>query len=229
MDDTIAQQAINAALTGEWGKAVTLNSDILAQEPTNIDALNRISIAYAQLGKPRLAITSAKKVLVLDPLNTIAAKNLARYKANKKITLIHLTNASGDMFLEIPGKTRIITLVNLGEPTHVNELAPGDKVNFQVHTHKICVNAINGKYIGRIPDDLSARLRSLIRGGNRYLALVKVANDKQVKIFVKEIRQSPKLRNTPSFPTEKMAFAQFTSPLESQEPDNVVEDQDASV
>ena len=80
----LAQQAIYNALSCEWVKAVNVNEEILKENPSDIDALNRLARAQAELGKFKKARISAQKVIKIDPFNTIATKALLKWK-NLKI------------------------------------------------------------------------------------------------------------------------------------------------
>jgi len=42
MPTDLAQEAILAALSGDWGKALKINQEILKTSPNDIDALNRL-------------------------------------------------------------------------------------------------------------------------------------------------------------------------------------------
>ena len=61
MNNSLAQQAIQKALSGNWDEALELNKEILDSDPNNTDALNRTARAYAELGKIELAKKTAKK------------------------------------------------------------------------------------------------------------------------------------------------------------------------
>ena len=69
-----AQKAVAAALSGNWEDAIRLNEDLIALNPNDIDALNRLAKAYAECGQVELAKKTSNKVLELDPFNPIAQK-----------------------------------------------------------------------------------------------------------------------------------------------------------
>ena len=84
MDKDLAQEAILHALRGNWEEAVKINTKILDDQPNDVDALNRLAKAYAEVGKFKKAISSSQKVLKLDSFNTIATKALTKWKGLKK-------------------------------------------------------------------------------------------------------------------------------------------------
>lgn len=212
MDKNLAQQAITYALEGSWSKAITINKEILSDNPNDIDALNRLARALAEVGNIDKARKTAKKVLKLDPFNSIAIKATDKWKGLKKGETIVSGATKGGMFLEEPGKTKMISLLHLGDTKLLSTLDAGDIVSLKTHSHKICVNTQNGKYIGKLPDDLSAHLKKLIKYGNEYEALIKSVDKKGVKIFIRETKRAEKLTDIPSFSSEKIEYISFTPP-----------------
>src|SRR5688572_29719804 len=106
MYQELARKAIQAALTHDWETAVSINLEILADDPTDVDALNRISQAYMRTGKFTNAREIALKVFEVDPLNSIAAKCIERcdlLKGRENNYLLSLTPAQlQDLFIEEP-------------------------------------------------------------------------------------------------------------------------------
>lgn len=51
----LSSQAITAAKNADWEEAIAINSQILEQDPQNINAFNRMGIAYLQLNKKNKA------------------------------------------------------------------------------------------------------------------------------------------------------------------------------
>lgn len=212
MDQTLAQKAINDALSSSWEDAKNTNLEILKGYPQDIDALNRLARAYAELDDLENAKKTSKKVLSLDPLNNIAGKCLEKWNLLKDGDKHQSFPVSAEAFLEEPGKTKLIPLLNLGETKTLVKLSSGEEVNISAHTHRVSIIGNDGKYIGRLPDDVSAKLRSLIKLGNKYHALIKTADEHEVKVFVREIQRSEKAADVPSFTSEKLDYVSFTPP-----------------
>jgi len=212
MDNDLAQKAISYALAGSWNKAIEVNTKILEADPQNVDALNRLARAYAELGNLGKARHTAKKVIAIDPFNPIALKALEKWKGLKKGETLVSGTSKADMFLEEPGKTKIVPLLNLGDNKLLSKLDSGDEVVLKTHGHKACVVTKTGKYIGKLPDDLSARLKKLITYGNEYQVLIKSTDKNDVKVFIREVKRSKKLSDIPSFSTEKIEYISFTPP-----------------
>lgn len=212
MNEDISRQAVNAALTGDWIEAVSLNLKILKGSSKDIDALNRLARAYNETGKINKAKSISKKVLRLDPLNSIATKSLAKWKGAKQSPQDFSEPPSAEAFLEDPGKTKLVTLLHSGDASILNKLYSGDTVMLSPSPHRVNVITEGGKYVGRFPDNIAARLRQLIKLGNSYRVLLKSVEGKEVKIFVRETGRGKKAGDTMSFPAEKIEYISFTPP-----------------
>ncbi len=84
MNEDLAQKAIAAALKASWKDAVNLNKQILKKDSKDVDALNRLARAFSEVGEIIKAKKTAKKVINIDPHNTIATKALAKWKELRK-------------------------------------------------------------------------------------------------------------------------------------------------
>lgn len=212
MDQDLAQQAVESALSGNWDQAVKLNKKILKDAPKDIDSLNRLARAYSELGDMEKARKTAKKVIRLDQFNTIAVKSLEKWKSLKKGETITSGPSSAEVFLEEPGKTKLLPLIQLGDKKTIAKLDAGDEVTLNPRAHRISILTQNGNYIGRLPDDISSRLRKLIKYGNQYQVFIKSSDAKQVKVFLRETHRVEKLADIPSFSSEKIDYISFTPP-----------------
>lgn len=211
MEITLAQKAISLALSGNWEEATEVNLQILKDSPDDVDALNRLARAYAELGKLPLAKETAKKVVTLDPLNPIALKCLEKWKTITSMQKSTSPTISVDSFLEESGKTKLIPLLNPGDSKVCGALDPGEEVKLSTHAHSVSIITKDGKYLGKLPDDISARLRNLIKTGYKYQVLIKSIEGKDVTVFIRETER-PEDAKMSSFPTEKIDYVSFTPP-----------------
>ncbi len=196
---TLKNQAIQTALEGNWQEAIAINKSLVQENPEDMDALNRLALAYTIMGKLREAKSTYQKVLDLDPLNPIALRNLKKLK-DKALNLSGGTPGSciKNQFLEEPGKTKVVELVNIAQPTIVEALRTGQSLELSIKRLKIF--ALEGKqYIGVLPDDISRRLIKFIKNGCKYDAYVKSANQHKVTIFIKELKKTTRYKDQPSF------------------------------
>lgn len=224
-----AQKAISAALKGKWKEAEILNKQILKNSPKDVDALNRLARAYIELGKINKAKQTSKSVLELDPFNSIATKSLEKWKTLKKKELD--TKANGptnvEMFLEEPGKTKIIDLVCLGNEKVITKLDSGDEIILQPRGHRVSLTTQDGKLIGRLPDDIASRIKKLTRLGNKYQALVKSIQPNCVRVFIRETKRSNKIKDISTFSSDRIDYVAFTPPELVHKKENILkEDQD---
>lgn len=212
MDTDLAQKAVDEALKGAWKEASRTNLQILKVNPQDVDALNRLARAYAELGNLGKAKKTAEKVIKIDPFNSIATKALVRWKGAKKGQIQNGGATGPEIFLEEAGKTKQVSLLHLGDSNLIAKLDAGDRVKIASHAHRVSVLTQDDKYLGRLPDDLAARLRKLIKLGNQYEAFVKSADPSDIKIFIRETFRSSELTSIPSFPAEKIEYVSFTPP-----------------
>lgn len=192
-------QAIQTALTGDWKSAIDINKRILEENPNDCEALNRMALAYTVLGKTKLAKDIYLKVLQIDPLNTIALKNLEKIKKeSSKNSYDNIPILVKNIFLEETGKTKVVDLINLAQDEILTTLRTGQTVDLSVRRLKIFISQGN-KYIGVLPDDIGKRLIRFIKGGNKYEAYIKSSNHQSVTIFVRELKRTSKFKDQPSF------------------------------
>lgn len=204
MEISLAQKAINAALQGNWEQAVKINLEILNLVPNDIDSLNRLAKAYAETGQIENAKKTAQKVLKIDPVNTIATRSFDKWQSIKDGVITPKNIASSESFLEDPGKTKIVPLINPGEDQVLASLDSGDTVKLAIHPHSVAIVTQDNKNVGKLPDDLAARLKNLIKSGSKYEVIIKSVNAKEVTVFIRS--------DTFSFPTEKIEYVSFTPP-----------------
>lgn len=197
--------AVAAALRNDWDLAVKLNTAILKECPEDVDCLNRLGKAHLELGDNKKACLLFKKVLKISRFDPIATKNLVRAQQNpaKKASKNgHSNNGNSSTpvaFLEEPGKTKIIALVNVAPANVLLNLNYADKIIITTKRHTVMATDQDGKYLGAFPDDLGHRLLVLTKGGNEYEAFVKGVSKNSITVFVRESVRAKKFHDTPSF------------------------------
>ncbi len=196
--DNLDELAVSLALQCEWKKAIEINNKILSIDPENIDALNRLARAYFETGNTKRAIEISKKVLSIESTNTIATRAIQKYKTAKTNSLKNQSINASD-FIEEPGKTKTVLLINPGRESIISCLDSGDELMIQSHSHKVNVTTMDGKYIGRFPDDISAVVRRLIKDGAIFKVLIKSVDNHDVRVFVKCSKPLAKLKSQDDF------------------------------
>ncbi len=193
-------QAIEKSLAGDWKNAILINKAILKENPTDIDTLNRLAFAFTVLGKTKEAKSTYRKVLKADAVNPIALRNLKRLsecttgRTNKKLTF-----ANAASFLEETGKTKIIELVNVAQSRIIARLRTGQPLTISIKRLKVFLLEDGKQYIGVLPDDIGKRLIRFIKARSAYEVYVKLANDRRVVVFIKEVKKTSRFKDQPSF------------------------------
>lgn len=212
MTDTLPLKAITAALNQNWEEASEINQQILNENPQDVEALNRLGRALLELGKYSPAKKAFDEVLRIDPYNQIALKNLRNLTSRKNGTGNSHCILNPNLFLEEPGKTRTVSLVELAEKEIILGLSIGDEVKLVPKKRAINVTTQDGTYLGKLADDLSLRLSTFIDGGNIYAAHVKFTSPTEIKIFIREISRAKKYLYQPSFPPQEINYQAFIPP-----------------
>jgi len=196
------EQAIQLALESRWREAVALNRSLIAMFPSDVDAYNRLGKALMEMGEYDDSRSAYQRALDLEPLNSIARKNLERLEVRAKAAA---AAAQGDgtrkmdpsLFIADTGKTGVATL-RVVAPDALGRLTAGDTVELRPQDNTLAVVTADGDYVGQIEPKLGLRLLRLMDGGNRYVAAV--ASPSEKKVIVREIYQHPNQQGRPSFP-----------------------------
>lgn len=200
--------AINAALEGRWTEALKINAQIIKEEPEDVDALNRLARAHFEMGNFNKSQKYYSLALKSDPYNPIAQKNLKILKSFKKNGTKRpvITPSDGQqirispsLFLQEPGKTKIVTLLKTAEPQRLSIVYCGMPVTMAIKNRGITILDSSDKYLGVLPDDLSYQIIRLTKGGNEYQAFVKSVRVNGLAILIRETYRSKRFKNQPSF------------------------------
>ncbi len=193
---TIKIQAIQTALVGDWERAIDLNQSILQEQPDDIDTLNRLAFAFLSTGNIKDAKNLYEKVLLLDMQNPIAIRNLKRlHDVNTRKLSITINN----LFIEEPGKTKVMDLINVADKKVITHLRSGEKLDLRIKRSRIFAYDLENQFIGMLPDDLCQRLIKFMEAGNEYEAYVRTVDSNKVSLFIRETKRVKKFKNQPSF------------------------------
>lgn len=208
--DLLEEQAINAAVNHQWDLALRLNKEIIEADSENLGAHLRLGFAALQKNDLVQAKTSYKKILRLQPSNRIALENIEKVKIleEKGKRKKNCSNPILDpnLFLEVPGKTKTIKLVNLGQKEELAGLTIGQQVELKLKKRRIEVRTQNNEYIGCLPDDVSRRLQYFLQEKSSYSCYVKETSLNEVVVFIKEEIKGRKVQHYPSFPQNPQTF-----------------------
>lgn len=198
-----ANDAINAALSQHWDEAIRINLHILEENPDDIDAYNRLAFAYLQKEDIEQAKTAYQEVLKRDPYNQIAQKNLKKLE-DKKTSNGKVPIVSPRMFLEEPGKTKIISCVKLAPTSVLAQVSCGQEVQMKVKKHCIEIRTTENTYLGALPDDISHKLNKYIQAGNQYQAIIRSTGKNLLTVLLREIARGEKYKDQPSFTSSRV-------------------------
>lgn len=189
-----ADQAIQLALESKWEEAAALNRAIVQSTPNDVDAWNRLGKSLLELGRFREAHEAYAQSLKLDPVNSIAKRNLERLSGLQDQEQPRGGGAAArvaqDMFIEEVGKTGV-TVLRQTPVELLPTLNAGDEVYLKPGDDAIRVETVAGEPLGAIEPKLGLRLLRLIEGGNQYAAAVKSVVEDNVELIIKETFRHP--------------------------------------
>jgi len=188
-----AEQAIQLALESKWEEATSLNKAILEAQPNDVDTWNRLGKSLLELGRYREAHEAYGKSLELDPVNSIAKRNLDRLAGLQDTEAPRregVAKVAQDLFIEEVGKSGSTILRNTPRET-LATLTAGDEVYLKAETGSLQIANVNGDVLGSVEPKLGLRLLRLIQGGNQYAAAVKSLSDTDVEVIIKETFRDP--------------------------------------
>lgn len=200
-DGATADNAIQAALSQNWKEAIRINTELLRADKSSVDALNRLGFAYLQSGNLGSAKKYFTKALSLDKYNLIAEKNLKKLATVRK-------KENGDapqpqlsplMFLEEPGKTKIVNCLNVAPARTLSSVTSGLEVFLKAKKHCVEIRDRDTTYLGVLPDDISFKLIKYLAGGNRYSVHIRSVGKNSLTVFVREVSRGKKFAKQPSF------------------------------
>jgi tetratricopeptide (TPR) repeat protein len=217
--DPKTQESIDAALSSNWEKALELNLELSKKYPKDPEILNRLARSYLELGKVSKARENYNKVLKIDPYNSIAAKNIKKLANIKKKDIKNGQSGTNesmdpDIFLEEPGKTKVVNLVDIAMLSVLASLRIGDKVSLDPQRNDVVVHTAENKRLGKMESNWAEKIAKAIRAGSKFAAFIKSVQLKSrttepaLLIFVKETERSPKLSQS-IFPTAPSHFTPY--------------------
>ena len=203
--NNLSQQAIAAAIKGQWQNAVDINTEILNKSPKNTEALNRLGKSYMELGLMIKSIKAFQICLNISPNNSIALKNLQRLQSlevfNQK-TAKHMLSTPHE-FIE-DSKTVTTNLINLTSVDHNLKVSPGHKCDIEITNNTVTVLDSDKVRIGQIEPRLGSRIIRLINCGNQYISTVKSSDSNKITIIIRESFTQSSNKSFSSFQNKRM-------------------------
>lgn len=203
--EKLHKQAVDAALAKNWEGAIAIHEDILKLDSQYVDALLGLGFAFMQTGDLKKAKTNYTKALKIDPVNIIARNNLEKINILLKKGTSMDDDASEvdltpDTFMQVEGKTRVVTLSNIGQSDVLAKLKIGQRMTLISKKRRIEVRNARGEYVGCLPDDISKRIAFFLDAKSKYETIIKASTKNSVDVFIREVRKGAKVKNFVSFP-----------------------------
>jgi len=207
------EQAVSLAMQSRWAEAADLNRQLIETYPKDVEAHNRLAKALMELSRMDEAREMYNHTLRLDPMNTIAQKNLGRLeKLMEDSTTLDLTTGPVDpsLFIEETGRATTTSLVQPAPVEILAKMNPGDTMNLQVDGNNVIATNMAGDVLGRIEPKLRQRLIRLFNMGNNYAAFVTAVDEHGIRLIIRETYRDPSMGNRPSFPTTGEVYRGYT-------------------
>lgn len=200
----LEKQAINNAINGHWKEAISFNEAIIKIDKKNTETYLRLGFAFLQTNKPKRAKKYYLQALKLQPKNNLIKKNLEKIKIleTKKITSSKACQLDPLLFIDIPGKTKTVNLVNCGQKSVLAKLTVGEQVFLVNKKRRIEIRTEDKEYAGCLPDDLCKRLAIFIKNGGIFSVYVKEASLKNTVVLLKEEKKGAKMLKFIAFPSD---------------------------
>lgn len=228
--EKLYNQAVDAALSKDWKTAINLHMQILSIDPHYIDSYLALAFAYLQQGDLKTSKTYYKNALDLDPVNIIAQNNIEKINIllKKGGSLDHEDDVvvTSETFMHTEGKTRVVTLSNIGQADVLAMLKIGELVFLKLKKRRVEVRNKKGEYVGCLPDDISKRLAFFLDAKSEYDTIIKAATKNSVDIFIKERKKGAQVKNYISFPENIQDDLKAIMNKDLDDPDNPSTDDD---
>ncbi len=200
-----AKQAVALAMESRWSDAVEVNASLVRDFPDDLEAYNRLGKALSELGRNREAIAAFQRALEISPYNSIAKKNLGRLMELGEEAPQSKAPAgkAARTFIEERGKTGVTSLLNVANQKVLLKMAPGHPVDLNVGGGVLKVANSAEEHLGQVEPRLASRLIKLMKGGNRYEAVVTHVGQQELFVLLREVYRDPSQAGIASFPSRE--------------------------
>ena len=185
----LVDDALEAAVLGNWDLAITLNSQIVERSQRDAEAYNRLGRAYLEKQNYQAANEAYTQALKIDKANLIARRNLQRLDHLRKSGAAP-SGASApraSVFIEEVGRTWVD---ELGEALPVEQLAqvsPGERLELSFEGNTIFVRTAAGTTLGVIDARTADRIIELQTHGNQYEVFALGLSHGSLRVILREV------------------------------------------
>lgn len=209
----IIEDARRAALEGEWDAAIQINTGLIARDPRDTSAYNRLGRAYLEKRDYSAAYEAYSDALKSDPANLISRRNLQRLER------LRSGETSSDapptvfprtfVFIEEVGKTWVDELVNPAPLIELAEIYAGQKLELVPDGKRLIVQDGSGRRIGEIEAKTAEHIMQLMAGGNIYEVYALGPSAASIRVILREVFRDPSLIDQISFPRQITATRKY--------------------
>ncbi len=203
----LVEDALQAALDGNWEVAIALNQLLIERNPNDAEAYNRVGRAKLALGKVTGARQAYTQALKADPANLIARRNLQRLDQLKDRKLEGTALGAHPMprtkvFIEEVGKTWVDELVNVEAIQMLAEVFPGEALVLSNVDGRLVVSREDGTRLGEVESKTAERMLSLISSGYRFEVFSLGISGQSLRVILREVYRDPSMSGAVSFPRQ---------------------------
>ena len=232
----VIEEARRAALEGNWDAAIEINKELIARDPKDSAAYNRLGRAHLEHRDYAAAYEAYSDALKSDPANLISRRNLQR------LEYLRSAGVTGQdapatvfprtlVFIEEVGKTWVDELVNPAPMAVLAEIYAGQKLELVPDGNRLLVHDSSGRRIGEIEAKTAERAMQLMASGNIYEVYALGPSAASIRIILREVHHDPSLAGQISFPRQIAATRKYLRERDDlrrrDESDFYLEDEDA--
>lgn len=210
----LTKKAIEASLKGKWKEAIDLNLAILEKTPKDLDAKNRLGRAYLQIKEFNKAKRVFKEVLQVDPINSVALRNL-KLATEGKIEHNGKVQVDPKNLIKEPGTTTEVGMDIIAKRISADSFTPAEQLEIKVYKNKadFYKKDSHGKdlLVAFLTNDLVNRLR-LVKDKEETLNAYFVSGEgKRINVLIRS--------SIPVFKGEKQEVKPYIKPGSLDEPE----------
>lgn len=196
----LTDQAVKLAVSSRWEEAANVNREFLRLFGDEVEAYNRLGKALSEIGQITEARQSYSTALTIEPMNTIAKRNLDRLAGMSDSAAAASASSQLDtrLFIEETGKSTVASVLAV-EAEKSQLIDAGDVVELEVQGNAVNLRSTTGEYIGMIEPRVGLRLAKMMAAGNEYTAAI-VSTSGDMKVMIRETFQHPSQIGRVSFP-----------------------------
>jgi tetratricopeptide (TPR) repeat protein len=212
----LTKKAIDASLKGNWKEAIQYNNLLLLKTPKDIDAKIRLGRAYIQIKEFNKAKKVFKEVLLTDPINSVAQKNLKLAQEGK--TERNSGPIDPKSLIKEPGITAEITLDIDAKRITSESFSPAEPLEIKVFKHKADFYKTNSHgelmYIATVSSEIVNRMRIAKEKGaelNAFFSGRTNGDEKRINVLLRT--------SIPVFKGERQEVKPYIKPGSLDEPE----------